>query len=324
MVTKHFSYFLNNSRGPLQMQILSKASGITSCCLFARETNILVNVVFRSNFGPVLPCAHWPDTDRHLVGAQSKGWLPKILSYSANVKITRTYLGCHWCCQCSYSHCWLGVLNWHWCCWRCTRRDAIYYCSTISSYQLPCKLMRRNWPVWKLCTVNLEKNVIVIVMGGGKKWQRMFFCKTAFPQRIFGRLYKGRRKYRNIYLKGPATCRKTFLLNLLTSTFNKFSNPTITMFAWVGAEDAEISCLTDFRWSPHIIPWSLQTFLMQQPTLLEVVFPPHAAKQINLLEFLAKVSYENEKKDRDKQATACLNSICTKLPKGRKVFICVC
>ena len=89
MVTKHFSYFLNNSRGPLQMQILSKASGITSCCLFARETNILVNVVFRSNFGPVLPCAHWPDTDRHLVGAQSKGWLPKILSYSANVKITR-------------------------------------------------------------------------------------------------------------------------------------------------------------------------------------------------------------------------------------------
>lgn len=43
---------------------------------------------------------------------------------------------------------------------------------------------------------------------------------------------------------------------------------------------------------------------MQQPTLLEFVFPLHAAKQINLLEFLANVSYENEKEDRDEQARA--------------------
>lgn len=49
---------------------------------------------------------------------------------------------------------------------------------------------------------------------------------------------------------------------------------------------------------------SLQTFLMQQPKLLEVVFPPNAAKQIKLSEFLAKVSYENEKEDSDKQARA--------------------
>ena len=54
--------------------------------------------------------------------------------------------------------------------------------------------------------------------------------------------------------KGPASCGKTFLVNLLTSTFKKFSNPATAMFAWVGAEDAKILCLNDFRWSPHIIP----------------------------------------------------------------------
>ena len=52
---------------------------------------------------------------------------------------------------------------------------------------------------------------------------------------------------------------------------------------------------------------SLQTFLMQQPKLLEVVFHMRMKKRIVT----------------SKQGL-CLNSICTKLPKGRKVFICVC
>ena len=67
MVTKHFSYFLNNSRGPLQIQILSEASGITSCCLFARhpcERGFLEETMTQC-------CLVSTDqTERHLVAAQ--------------------------------------------------------------------------------------------------------------------------------------------------------------------------------------------------------------------------------------------------------------
>lgn len=49
---------------------------------------------------------------------------------------------------------------------------------------------------------------------------------------------------------------------------------------------------------------SLQTFLTQQPMLVEIVFPPDAAKQITTSEFLAKVTYDNERRERDNQARA--------------------
>ena len=67
-------------------------------------------------------------------------------------------------------------------------------------------------------------------------------------------LEKGRGKYRNIYLKGPANCGKTFLLNPLNLIYHTFSNPATTTFAWVGAEDADVIFLNDFRWSKEIIP----------------------------------------------------------------------
>ena len=38
-------------------------------------------------------------------------------------------------------------------------------------------------------------------------------------------LIKGRGKYRNLMLTGPANCGKTFLLNPLTFIFNTFCNP---------------------------------------------------------------------------------------------------
>ena len=49
-------------------------------------------------------------------------------------------------------------------------------------------------------------------------------------------LEKGRGKYRNIMLTGPANCGKTFLLNPLYIVFKTFTNPASTSFAWVGAE----------------------------------------------------------------------------------------
>ena len=73
-------------------------------------------------------------------------------------------------------------------------------------------------------------------------------------------LEKGRGKYRNVYLKGPCNCAKTFLLNPLNTVFKTFSNPASTTFAWLGAQEAEVVFLNDFRWSAQIIPW--HDFLM--------------------------------------------------------------
>ena len=44
-------------------------------------------------------------------------------------------------------------------------------------------------------------------------------------------------KYRNIMLKGPANCGKT-LFNPLNKIYKTFTNPALTSFAWVGAEEA--------------------------------------------------------------------------------------
>ena len=77
----------------------------------------------------------------------------------------------------------------------------------------------------------------------------------SFGNAIQELLRKGRGKYRNIMLTGPANCGKTFLLNPLNSIYKTFTNPASTSFAWVGAEQAEVVFLNDFRWSPQIIAW---------------------------------------------------------------------
>ena len=69
-------------------------------------------------------------------------------------------------------------------------------------------------------------------------------------------LQKGRGKYRNLMIVGPANCGKTFMLNPLCSIFNCFENPASTTFACVGAESAEIIFLNDLRWSPQLISWN--------------------------------------------------------------------
>jgi len=47
---------------------------------------------------------------------------------------------------------------------------------------------------------------------------------------------------------------------------------------------------------------TLQSFLTQQPSLVEIVFLPHAAKHISATEFLAKVTYDNESGEKEVQA----------------------
>ena len=84
--------------------------------------------------------------------------------------------------------------------------------------------------------------------------------KEAFANAIKDLLEKGRSKFRNIMICGPANSGKTFLLNPLTSIYRTFSNPASTSFAWVGAEEAECIFLNDFRWSQQVIQWLFSSY----------------------------------------------------------------
>ncbi|CAB3988665.1 Hypothetical predicted protein [Paramuricea clavata] len=55
-----------------------------------------------------------------------------------------------------------------------------------------------------------------------------------FGEVIHNLLSKGRGKFQNIMLTGPANYGKTFLLNPLTLIFNTFCNPASGTFAWIG------------------------------------------------------------------------------------------
>jgi len=94
---------------------------------------------------------------------------------------------------------------------------------------------------WQLCAENvLERNGI---------------SKRVFCMAIHQLLEHGRGKHRNLLITGPANCAKTFMLLPLTKIYNSFSNPATSTFAWVGADEAQIMFLNDFRWCQQIIAW---------------------------------------------------------------------
>ena len=93
--------------------------------------------------------------------------------------------------------------------------------------------------------------------------------REAFSQAVKDLLEKGREKFRNIPIKGPANTGKTFSLNPLNVVYRSFSNPATPTFAWVGAEKAQVIFLNDFRWNPQIIQWhDLLLMLEEQPVHL--------------------------------------------------------
>ena len=106
------------------------------------------------------------------------------------------------------------------------------------------------------CVENCEGRWLDILQRNGI--QRGDFCSA-----VRELLEKGRGKYRNIFLKGPANCGKTFLLNPLTVVYQTFLNPASTTFAWVGAEAAEVIFLNDFRWSAQVLPWQDMLLLLE-------------------------------------------------------------
>ena len=103
---------------------------------------------------------------------------------------------------------------------------------------------------------------------------------SSFASSVLNLLEKGRGKYRNIMICGPANCGKTFLLNPLNIIYKTFTNPAATSFAWVGAEEAEIIFLNDFRWNAQIITWS-DLLLLLEGQLVHLPAPKtHFAKDI--------------------------------------------
>ena len=66
---------------------------------------------------------------------------------------------------------------------------------------------------------------------------------------------KGRGKFRNLMIVGPANCGKTFLLAPLQVIFRTFSNPANDKYAWLGVESSECIFLNEFRWSSELIAW---------------------------------------------------------------------
>ena len=78
---------------------------------------------------------------------------------------------------------------------------------------------------------------------------------SIFAGAVYDALLRGRGKYRNIYIYGPAKCGKTFLISPLKSIYECFVNPASGSFAWVGVDEAEVVLLNDLRWKPTLIPW---------------------------------------------------------------------
>ena len=77
---------------------------------------------------------------------------------------------------------------------------------------------------WLQCTVEVIENNQVPV--------------HVFVDTVLILLTKGRSKYRNMMIVGPANCGKTFIFNPLTSIFQTFCNPASGSFAWVGVDMA--------------------------------------------------------------------------------------
>ena len=88
-----------------------------------------------------------------------------------------------------------------------------------------------------------------------------------FAEAMRESLIKGRGKFRNIMIIGPANCAKTFILKPLQMIFETFSNPANNKYAWLGAEKAQLIFLNDFRWSSEMIAWKELLLLLEGQTV---------------------------------------------------------
>lgn len=79
---------------------------------------------------------------------------------------------------------------------------------------------------------------------------------VTFAEAIKTLLRRGRGKYRNLMLVGEANCGKSFLFEPLKNIYKVFDNPARDRFCWIGADEAEVILINDFRWKgPEQISW---------------------------------------------------------------------
>lgn len=79
---------------------------------------------------------------------------------------------------------------------------------------------------------------------------------VTFAEAVKTLLFRGRGKYRNLILVGESNCGKSFLLEPLKKIYKVFDNPARDRFCWIGADEAEVILINDFRWKgPEQISW---------------------------------------------------------------------
>ena len=95
-------------------------------------------------------------------------------------------------------------------------------------------------------------------------------------------LVKGRGKYRNVMIVGPANCAKTFMVRPLEKIFDTFTNPSNDKYAWLGAEQSQLIFLNDFRWSSEMIAWKELLLLLEGQTVHLPAPKNHYANDIEI------------------------------------------
>ena len=83
-------------------------------------------------------------------------------------------------------------------------------------------------------------------------------------------LKHGRGKFKNVILVGPANCGKTFMLKPVKCSFKEsemFENPFSDKFEWVGAEQASVLILQNYRWSKESSAWKDLPLLLEGETV---------------------------------------------------------
>ncbi len=105
---------------------------------------------------------------------------------------------------------------------------------------------------------------------------------TLFAGYISELLELGQGKFRNLLIFGRSNCAKTFILQPLNNIFGEklFSNPANDKYAWVGADEADVILLQDFRYSRDCISWKDLLLLLEGETVQLPAPKNHFAKDV--------------------------------------------
>ena len=120
--------------------------------------------------------------------------------------------------------------------------------------QAPGTIQRKSVPRLAIVSSSREKECVEKCNGLWYKCaidilKRSSINKYVFAHAIRQLLEHGRGRKRNIFLLGPTASGKTFLLKPLLELFpDHFANPPASSFGWLGADEARIILLNDYRW----------------------------------------------------------------------------